>query len=75
LFLGLVSAGLIYDSFRSFLRQRERLIKVAGKKPQTDEDVVKPPDAQSWITIRIMWFVIVVCIFAFCWFNPLRLKA
>jgi hypothetical protein len=71
-FVGVVSAGLILDSFRSLRRQRRRLTEVGGKKPN-GEDVVKPLDFQSWITITIMEIVIVVSILAFWQWNPLRL--
>jgi hypothetical protein len=64
--------GLIADSFRSFLRHRKTLTDVAGKDSR-GKDVVKPPDFQSGITFTIMEIVIVVCILAFYFLNPLRL--
>ena len=67
-FLGLVSVGLIADSFRSFLRHRTKLNTVSG-------NVVDLPDAQSGITIAIMVIVIVVCMVAFWCLNPIGLKA
>ena len=73
-FVGLASAGLIADSFRSFLRQRWRLTELAGKD-SNDADVVPLPDYQSWITIIIMEIVIAGSVLAFWYYNPLRLMA
>ena len=73
-FVGLASAGLIADRFRSFLRQRWRLTELAGKD-SNDADVVPLPDYQSWITIIIMEIVIAGSVLAFWYYNPLRLMA
>jgi hypothetical protein len=67
LLVAFASAAMVIDSHRAWRGHRKRLSDIAGP------DIIPQPRVPSWIGFLLMLAVILVALFGFCLFNPLRI--